>query len=66
MVVTKINQEQYDALILQMPMKPHPSSDIGNQSCCRLCGSVKDVAYCKNPLKKANEELLCMEDLRLI
>ena len=33
----------------------------GNQSCCRLFGSVKDVTYvytyCKNLLNKANEEL---------
>ena len=27
------------------------------QSCCRLCGSIKDVTYCKNLLNKANEEL---------
>ena len=27
-------------------------------SCCRLCGSVKDVLHCKNLFKKATEELL--------
>ena len=26
-------------------MEPHPPSDSGNQSCYKLCGSVKDVAY---------------------
>ena len=34
----------------------------GNQSCCRLCGSVKDVTYCKNLLSKANEELQAMAE----
>ena len=29
-------------------------------SCCRLCGSVKDVSHCKNLFKKANEELLAL------
>ena len=29
----------------------------GNHSCCRLCGSIKDVKYCKNLLNKANVEL---------
>ena len=38
--------------------KKHPSSDNGNQSYCRLCGSVKDFKYCKNLFKKSNEELL--------
>ena len=38
-----------------MLMKPNPSLDSGNQSCYRLCGSVKDVTYCKNLLEKANE-----------
>ena len=41
-----------------MPRKSNLSSDSGNPSYCRLCGSVKDVTYnCKNLLKKANEEL---------
>ena len=28
MVVTNVNQERYDALILQMPAKPLPTCDI--------------------------------------
>ena len=44
-VVTKINQERDDALILQMPRKTHLSSDC--VGCCRLCGLVKEVTYCK-------------------
>ena len=47
-----------DGNILQTPKKTYPSSDNGNQSCCRLCGSVKDFKYCKNLFKKSNEELL--------
>ena len=41
-------------------------------SCCRLCGSVKDVTYCKNLLNNGRMKnctlrpRLCMEDLRLI
>ena len=49
-VVTKINQERDDALILQMPRKSHLTSDSGNPSCGSLCGLVKDVTYCtKSP-----------------
>ena len=47
-----------DGNILQTPKKNYPSSDNGNQSCCRLRGSVKDFKYCKNLFKKSNEELL--------
>ena len=47
-----------DGNILQTPEKTYRSSDSGNQSCCRLCGSVKDFKYCKNLCKKSNEELL--------
>ena len=47
-----------DGNILQTPKKTYRSSDSGNQSCCRLCGSVKDFKYCKNLFKKSNEELL--------
>ena len=59
-----------DGNILQTPKKTYPSSDNGNQSCCRLRGSVKDFKYCKNLFKKSNEELLavvrrCMEELHL-
>ena len=57
-VITNINQERDEALILQMPRKTHLSCDSGNPSCYRLCGLVK----------KPNEELhagaeLSMEDL---
>ena len=48
----------FDGNILQMLKKTNRSSDSGNQSCCRLCGSVKDFKYCKNLFKKLNEELL--------
>ena len=47
-----------DGNILETPKKTYPSSDNGNQSCCRLCGSVKDFKYCKNLFKKSNKELL--------
>ena len=36
----------------------------GNQSCCRLFGSVKDVTYCKNLLNKANEEMHATAEAR--
>ena len=42
--------------ILQTPKKTYPA-DSGNPNCCRLCGSVNDVKFCKNLLKKTNEEL---------
>ena len=48
--------------ILQTPKKTYPSSDNGNQSCCRLCGSVKDFKYCKNLFKKSNKELLAVAE----
>ena len=35
---------------LQTPKKTYTSSVI---SCCRLCGSVKDILHCKNVFKKA-------------
>ena len=41
--------------ILQTPKKSYTSSVL---SCCRFCGSVKDVLHCKNLFKKATEELL--------
>ena len=47
-----------DGNILLTPKKTYQLSDNGNQSCCRLCGSVKDFKYCKNLFKKSNEELL--------
>ena len=43
--------------ILPTPKKTYTSSVI---SCCRLCGSVKDVSHCKNLFKKANKELLAI------
>ena len=43
---------------LETPKKTYTSSVIGNQSCCRLCGLLKDVSHCKNLFKKANEQLL--------
>ena len=52
MVVTNINQERYDALILQMPAKPLPSCDKVIVGCV-----VPLRTYCKNLLNKANEEL---------
>ena len=44
--------------ILQTPKKTYTSSVIGNQSCCSLCGLVKDFSHCKNLFKEANEQLL--------
>ena len=44
--------------ILQTPKITYTSSVIGKQSCCRLCGLVKDISHCKNLFKKANEQLL--------
>ena len=48
-----------DGNILQTPGKTYLSSDSGNSSCRKLCDSVKDVIYFKNPkdLKKANGKL---------
>lgn len=43
----------------QTPKKKYTSSVI---SCCRLCGSVKDVLHCKNLFKKATEELLALAE----
>ena len=68
-VVTNINQERYDALILQVPAKPLPTCDKVVVGCVV---PLKDVTYCKNLLN--NERMknctlrprLCMEDLRLI
>ena len=42
-----------------LPKKTYTSSVI---SCCRLCGSVKDVLHCKNLFKKATEELLALAE----
>ena len=44
---------------LQTPKKTYTSSVI---SCCRLCGSVKDVLHCKNLFKMATEELLALAE----
>jgi len=44
-------------IILKTPREIYPSADSGNPSRCRLYGSVKDVTYCKNLLKKVNGEL---------
>ena len=44
--------------LLETPKKIYLSSDSRHPSCCRLCGSVKDVKYCKNLFAKANKELL--------
>ena len=63
MVVTNImNQERYpgnDMMLLYCKCRQNLFYHVrkGNQSCCTLCGSVKDVTYCKNLLNKANEEL---------
>ena len=43
--------------ILQTVKKTYTSSVI---SCCRLCGSVKDVSHCKSLFKKTNKELLAL------
>jgi len=40
------------------PKITYTSSVIGKQSCCRLCGLVKDISHCKNLFKKGNEQLL--------
>ena len=40
-----------------------PDSHSGNPSFCRSCGSVKDVACCKNLFKKANEEVHALSPL---
>lgn len=32
-------------------------------SCCRLCGLVKDVLYCKNLFKKVIEELFVLVEV---
>ena len=45
--------------ILQTPKKLYTSSVL---SCCRFCGSVKDVLHCKNLFKKATEELLALAE----
>ena len=45
--------------ILQKPEKSYTSSVL---SCCRFCGSVKDVLHCKNLFKKATEELLALAE----
>lgn len=44
---------------LQMPKKTYTSSVI---SCCRLCGSAKDILHGKNLFKKATEELLALAE----
>ena len=68
-VVTNINQEQCDALILQMPAKPLPTCDKVVVGCVV---PLKDVTYCKNRLNNGRMKnctlrpRLCMEDLRLI
>lgn len=41
------------------PKKTYTSSVI---SCCRLCGSVKDVLHCKNLFKKVTKELLALAE----
>ena len=41
------------------PKKTYTSSVI---SCCRLCGSVKDVLHGKNLFKKATKELLALAE----
>ena len=51
-VVTTINWQRDDALTLQMPRIIPLSSDSRNPSCCRLCGLVKDVTYCKKCLQE--------------
>ena len=68
MVVTNINQERYDALILQMPAKPLPSCDkvvVGCVVPLRTLHIVK-ISSTRRMKNCTLQPKLCMEDLRLI
>ena len=68
MVVININQERYDALILQMPTKPLPSSDkvvVGCVVPLRTLHIVK-ISSTRRMKNCTLRPRLCMEDLRLI
>lgn len=45
-----------DGNILQTLKKTYPSSDSGNPSNCRLCGSGEEVTHRKYVLKKGNKQ----------
>ena len=47
---------------VQTPKKIYQSSNNRNPSCCRLCGLVKDVNYCKNLFAEANKQLLAVAE----
>ena len=47
---------------VQTPKKNYRSSSNRNPSCCRLCGFVKDVNYCKNLFAEANKQLLAVAE----
>ena len=47
---------------VQTPKKIYQSSSYRNPSCCRLCGFVKDVNYCKNLFAEAEKQLLAMAE----
>ena len=47
---------------VQTPKKIYQSSSNRNPSCCRLCGFVKDVNYCKNLFAEANKQLLAVAE----
>ena len=67
-VVTNINQERYDALILQMPAKPLPSCDkvvVGCVVPLRTLHIVK-ISSTRRMKNCTLQPKLCMEDLRLI
>ena len=50
--------------ILQTLSKTYSLSDSGNLSCCRLCGSVKEVKQNSKSLHKtANEELVAVAEV---
>ena len=42
--------------------KIYQSSNNRNSSCCRLCGLLKDVNYCKNLFVEANKQLLAVAE----
>ena len=47
---------------VETPKKIYQSSSNRNPSCCRLCGFVKDVNYCKNLFAEANKQLLAVAE----
>ena len=67
-VVTNVNQERYDALILQMPAKPLPRCDKVVVGCVVPLRMLHIVNLLNNGRMKncMLRPRLCMEDLRLI